>query len=333
MKRILALAAISALTVLATAGEDERPVVLNGLDPVLLVESDGSKEVEGNERFAETHEGFIYLFSTEKTKNRFVEDPERYAVVSDKCTMMQAVHASPGLFTVHDGRIYLFGSESCRTKFLAAPAETLARNAQSKKSKMKVAIVIYDGVELLDFAGPGEVFWAAGGTSAFDVFTVAEASRSIGSGAGVNIVPGHTIEDSPQPDIVVIPGGNAGNAMTEPMLGWIKKVSDQAEVVLSVCNGALVLAEAGLLEGLEATTHHGSIDALKKMAPHTVVHADRRWVDNGKIVTSAGISAGIDASLHIVTRLLGKDVAENTASYMEYDWQPERLMKTATASQ
>lgn len=104
-------------------------------------------------------------------------------------------------------------------------------------------------------------------------------------------------------------------------MAWLRKAAAQAEVVMSVCNGALVLADAGLLEGLEATTHHGSIETLKRMAPRTTVHADRRFVDNGKIVTAAGVSAGIDASLHVVSRLLGGEAAQRTARYMEYAWE------------
>lgn len=325
---LVVVASMIVMAVEPSADYEERPLVLNGLDPVLLVKSGGSEEVAGSEVIALTYQGFVYRFSSEESRDEFVSEPGKYAVVNDRCTMMEGVQATPGIFAVHEGRIYLFGDVSCRARFLEDPGMVLARN---ERGKMKVAIVIYDGVELLDFAGPGEVFWAAGGTSAFEVFTVAEASRTIGSGAGVKMMPGYTIETSPQPDIVVVPGGNAGNAMTRPMTDWLKEVSQEADVVLSVCNGALVLAEAGLLDGLEATTHHGSIESLKKKAPHTVVHADRRWVDNGKIVTSAGISAGIDASLHIVTRILGKQEAESTARYMEYDWEPERHMKTADA--
>ena len=103
---------------------------------------------------------------------------------------------------------------------------------------------------------------------------------------------------------------------------WIKARSQEAELVLSVCTGALLLARAGLLDGLEATTHHGAIELLRQTAPDTTVHADRRFVDNGRVVCSAGIAAGIDMSLHVVARLLGSDVAEKTARQMEYPWQP-----------
>jgi transcriptional regulator GlxA family with amidase domain len=114
--------------------------------------------------------------------------------------------------------------------------------------------------------------------------------------------------------------------MNNPVLiDWIARVSAKSELVLSVCTGALLLAKAGLLDGLESTTHHGSIDLLRQTAPKSVVHADRRFVDNGRVVCSAGIAAGIDMSLHVVARLSGREVAARTAAQMEYPWQPGDL--------
>ena len=106
------------------------------------------------------------------------------------------------------------------------------------------------------------------------------------------------------------------------LIDWIRQASAKAELVLSVCTGALLLAKARLLDGLAATTHHGATDLLRQVAPKTTVHADHRFVDNGRVVCSAGIAAGIDMSLHVVARLLGSDVAEKTARQMEYPWQP-----------
>lgn len=184
----------------------------------------------------------------------------------------------------------------------------------------RVAILVFDGVELLDFAGPGEVF-AAAGHGAFEVFTVGETRAPVVSQGFVQVTPEHGIADSPVPDVLVIPGGGVGAVLGRPaLMSWIKTTAGKATLVLSVCNGALVLAEAGLLDGLEATTHHGSIEALRRAAPRTVVHADRRFVDNGKVVTAAGVSAGIDAALHVVGRLLSPAEAERIAGYMEYTW-------------
>ena len=106
------------------------------------------------------------------------------------------------------------------------------------------------------------------------------------------------------------------------LIEWIRQASLKAELVLSVCTGALLLAKAGLLDGLEATTHHGAIDLLRETAPKATVHADRHFVDNGRVVCSAGIAAGIDTSLHVVARLLGRGVADERARQMEYPSQP-----------
>lgn len=198
----------------------------------------------------------------------------------------------------------------------AAPAPAVAERGGPRQ----VAILVYEGVELLDFAGPGEVF-AASGRRAFEVYTVGETAAPVLSQRFVTVTPRYSIAEAPRPDVLVVPGGDAGNLMSAPMLAWIRATAKDAEVVLSVCNGALVLAEAGLLDGLGATTHHGSLDSLRRMAPTATVHADRRFVDNGRVVTAAGVSAGIDAALHVVRRLAGDDAARRTARYMEYDWR------------
>jgi transcriptional regulator GlxA family with amidase domain len=202
-----------------------------------------------------------------------------------------------------------------------AQSKSRAGTGPSEKARRNVAILLFEGVELLDFAGPGEVFSAAGSGGAFDVFTVGGEAGLITSQGFVTIRPEYTIANSPRPDILVLPGGGVGSVIQDDaLMDWIKRSSRDAELVLSVCNGALVLAKAGLLDGLEATTHHGSIAGLRKLAPRTKVHENRRFVDNGKIVTAGGVSAGIDAALHIVERLLGPSTGRMTARYMEYRW-------------
>jgi transcriptional regulator GlxA family with amidase domain len=191
-----------------------------------------------------------------------------------------------------------------------------------------VAILIFDEVEVLDFCGPFEVFSVTGrrkNLTLFNVYTVAEKEQPVLARNRLSVNPGYTIRGCPQPDILVVPGGlGTRKEMHNPVLiDWIKDCSQKAELVLSVCTGALLLAKAGLLEGLAATTHHGAIELLKEVAPHTTVHASQRIVDNGRIVVSAGISAGIDMSLHVVAKLLGKEQALDTAQYMEYDWKPD----------
>jgi transcriptional regulator GlxA family with amidase domain len=189
-----------------------------------------------------------------------------------------------------------------------------------------LAILIFDEVEVLDFCGPFEVFSVVNeitNSPAFNVVTVAENARPILTRGGLSVNPHYRIADCPQPDLLLVPGGQGTRKEmhNRALIDWIKQVSEKAELILSVCTGALLLANAGLLDGLETTTHHGAIDLLRQTASKTTVHADRRFVDNGRVVCSAGIAAGIDMSLHVVGRLLGLDGAEKTARQMEYPWR------------
>lgn len=191
-----------------------------------------------------------------------------------------------------------------------------------------VALLIFDDVEVLDFCGPFEVFSVTGrrdNMEPFNVYTVAARSQPVLARNGLSINPHYTIQNCPQPDILLIPGGfGTRREMNNPVLiQWIKESAFTAELVLSVCTGALLLAKAGLLDGLKATTHFGALQLLKEIAPKTTVLANKRFIDNGKIIVSAGVSAGIDMSLYVVAKLLGEPLALEAARYMEYDWRPE----------
>jgi transcriptional regulator GlxA family with amidase domain len=194
-----------------------------------------------------------------------------------------------------------------------------------------VGILIFDGVEVLDFAGPFEVFSVtrslgerAEGGRLFTPLTIAEEPRTVHATGNLLIEPHHTIGDHPDLDILVVPGGFGTRALQtlEPVLNWIREQSERASLTTSVCTGAVVLAYAGLLDGKEATTHWGSIERMRESFPGITVRENVRYVDQGNVITSAGISAGIDMSLAVVTRLHGLDVARQTARYMEYDWRP-----------
>ena len=190
-------------------------------------------------------------------------------------------------------------------------------------STRTLAILLFDDVEVLDFCGPFEVFSVANRfteTPAFRVITVAERVGAVVTRGGLQVIPHLSIVDCPQPDLLLVPGGQGTRQEMHnaALKDWIRTASQTAELVMSVCTGALLLAKAGLLDGLEATTHHGAIDLLRETAPRTIVHSDRRVVDNGRVVCSAGIAAGIDMSLHVVGKLLGEEVAEKTAQQMEY---------------
>ena len=189
-----------------------------------------------------------------------------------------------------------------------------------------VAILIFDDVEILDFCGPYEVFGVTGtgnDSQPFNVYTVAEHSKPILARNQLSINPQYTIANCPPSDILLVPGGFGTRREMHNLvlIDWIRQCFEHSELLLSVCTGALLLAKAGLLENLAATTHHLAIDLLKEVAPNTEIRAGDRFVDNGKIILSAGISAGIDMSLYVVAKLLGKQAAIETAEHMEYDWK------------
>jgi transcriptional regulator GlxA family with amidase domain len=187
----------------------------------------------------------------------------------------------------------------------------------------RVAILIFDDVEVLDFCGPFEVFAVTGGNQEqrpFEVFTVAEKAGPVVARNGLSVNPTYTTENCPPADVLIVPGGMGTRREIDnpPLIDWIKAVADRAELTLSVCTGSLLLAKAGLLDGVSATTHWAAMDLLREAAPRTSVLPNKQFVDNGRVMTSAGISAGIDLSLHVVGKLLGEDAAAETARRMEY---------------
>lgn len=196
-----------------------------------------------------------------------------------------------------------------------------------------VAILLFNEIEVLDFAGPFEVFGIAGkraGDAPFQVVTVAERGP-VYARNGLSINPTYLLNDHPKADIIVVPGGGGFHANGTPfgsrremdnpaILNWVRRTAETAELVLSVCTGSFILGKAGLLDGLAATTHFMAVDGMLQAAPKTELRPSERWVDNGKVITSAGISAGIDMSLYVVGKLLGKPAADETARYMQYDY-------------
>jgi putative intracellular protease/amidase/YHS domain-containing protein len=315
-------ATLVALTVVVGAaphGVDDdgrRSAALGGLDPVALAER---KQVRGLERFASVRDGHHYLFVDEGHRAAFEKDPHRYALrTGSACTLMPSAPAKAEFFAAHGGRIYYFGSTHCRDTFEESPAQFL-------RPRKNVAILVFDGVELLDFSGPGEVFASVGDGRACNIYLVAAGPGTITSQGFARVLPEFTLADCPKPDVIVIPGGagTAAAANNPAVIDWIRATSTHADATLSVCTGAFLLGKAGLLDGLEATTHHQSLDLLAATYPQVKVVRGRRFVDNGKTITSAGVSAGIDASLHLVDRLLGRSAASEAARRMEYEWKSE----------
>jgi transcriptional regulator GlxA family with amidase domain len=189
--------------------------------------------------------------------------------------------------------------------------------------RRNVAILVFDDVEVLDFAGPFEVFAVTDELSEhrlLHTFTVAPVPGTVRAVNGLKVTPHYPLEAAPAPAVLVVPGGVGTRALlTRPsLLEWVRGRAARAEIVMSVCTGALVLARAGLLDGLRVTTHHECLDELRALAPGATIDPSRRFHDNGRVLTAAGISAGIDCALHVVGRLLGAETADRTMRYMEY---------------
>jgi putative intracellular protease/amidase len=188
-----------------------------------------------------------------------------------------------------------------------------------KDKQLKVAVLVYDDAEEIDFAGPIEIFGEAGAR----VFTVGPTTDVTKSVFALHLKPEFDLEHAPDADIILVPGGGThGMQKNEKVLQWLRDRSKSAKYVLSVCNGAFIVASAGLLDGLKATTTAGRIDELAAYAPKTTVVRER-LVDNGKIITTTGLSAGIDGALHILEREFGHDRAAMVARGMEYRWRPD----------
>ena len=197
---------------------------------------------------------------------------------------------------------------------------------------MNLGILIFNEVELLDMAGPYEVFTTASRlhartqpTSAeplFRVMTIARHAEPLRARAGLLLQPDYLLREHPPLDCVIVPGGVVDAELAhQDLMQWIAEQAGAARILASVCTGSMLLAQAGVLDGLEATTHWEDLQALRALRPGLRVLEDRRWVDTGRIVSSAGISAGIDMSLHLVERLHSRELALRTARQMEFDWE------------
>lgn len=194
----------------------------------------------------------------------------------------------------------------------------------------RVGILVFPDVEVLDFCGPYEVFSATRLDEArrreepgpYEVLLVAEQVGAVRATGGLRVLPDHTLDDCPPLDLLVVPGGWGTRALLEhaPLLDWLRARETQGELLASVCTGALLLGKAGLLDGLRATTHWRSLDWMRDLFPGVSVVRDEHVVEDGRVLTSAGISAGIDLALRVVARQHGEAVARATARHMEYPY-------------
>jgi transcriptional regulator GlxA family with amidase domain len=195
---------------------------------------------------------------------------------------------------------------------------------------INIGIYVFDDVEVLDFAGPYEVFTTAArmhlrnsldDRALFTVFTIGRTTAPVTARAGLKVFPDYSISDHPVMDCLIIPGGVVTAELEKPdVIYWISGQSAPERVVASVCTGAFLLAKTGKLDGKQVTTHWEDLDELKEMFPSLDVLSTLRWVDEGGFVTSAGISAGIDMSLHLVERLHNRKLAQRTAQQLDFDW-------------
>jgi transcriptional regulator GlxA family with amidase domain len=196
-------------------------------------------------------------------------------------------------------------------------------------TRLKTGILVFPDVEVLDFCGPFEVFSVTrlDGTSRraelspFDVFLVAESTAPVKAAGGLRVTPDHSFCSCPPLDILVVPGGwgTREQVNNPPVIDWIRSQAG-ARLVTSVCTGSFLLGTAGLLAGKRATTHWMSLDRMRQTFPDVRVEDALHWVEDGKVFTSAGISAGIDLALAVVAKLYGEPIARDTARYMEYPY-------------
>ncbi len=196
--------------------------------------------------------------------------------------------------------------------------------------RKRVGIVLFENVEVLDFCGPFEVFSVTRlneerrreEPSPFEVLLVAEKNGHVITTGGMKVIPDHTFENCPKLDVLVVPGGwGTRKELKNPvMLNWLRTRATEVETLTSVCTGSMLLGFAGLLNGHRATTHWRSLDWMRESFPSVTVEYDKHVVEDGRIFTSAGISAGIDMALKVVARYYGETVARDTAKYMEYPY-------------
>jgi transcriptional regulator GlxA family with amidase domain len=191
------------------------------------------------------------------------------------------------------------------------------------KGKIPVAFAISEGVTVIDFAGPWEVFQDVmvrdrgkdmDEQMPFELFTVSEKTEPLRGSAGLKLVPDYTFDSAPQPKVVVVPAQRGSEALH----AWLRKMSTSTDLIMSVCTGAFQLGKAGLLSGKSATTHHEFLDRFAKTFPDVTVKRGLRFVEEEKISTAGGLSSGIDLALRVVDRYFGRTIAEATATYMEY---------------
>jgi transcriptional regulator GlxA family with amidase domain len=208
--------------------------------------------------------------------------------------------------------VALFGPGSgAAAENAGSPAAPLPR-----RDRVRVAFMLGDNANVIDTAGPWEVFQdvTIEDRGPFELYTVAPTDQMLRMTGGLQVVPHYSIGNAPQPEVIVVPAHKS----TAESRAWLAQASAGTDVTMSVCTGAFQLARAGLLKGIPATTHHEFFDNFAREFPDIELRRGLRFVDSGRIATAGGLTSGIDMALHVVTRYFGHDVAQTTADYMEY---------------
>jgi transcriptional regulator GlxA family with amidase domain len=210
--------------------------------------------------------------------------------------------------------VALFAAGSARSAEAAGPAPL------PKRERVKVAFMLGEGANVIDTAGPWEVFQDTvvevdgQHRDAFELYTVAPTEELLRMTGGLTVKPAYGVDNAPQPHVIVVPAHKSTAGSRE----WLKRASAGTDVTMSVCTGAFQLARAGLLKGIPATTHHDFFDSFAKEFPDIELRRGLRFVDSGHIATAGGLTSGIDMALHVVSRYFGVQAAEATPTYMEY---------------
>jgi transcriptional regulator GlxA family with amidase domain len=214
-----------------------------------------------------------------------------------------------------------FGSTTPASAFAEANYLSADKLTPPAEGAIPVAFAISRGATMIDFAGPWEVFQdvmiktRGEHRNAFNLYTVSEKTEPIEASAGMKIIPDYAFDTAPAPKVVVIPAQAGSTALH----AWLRKVVDSTDVTMSVCTGAFQLGKAGLLSGKEATTHHEFFEQFANAFPDVKLKRGLRFVENQKISTAGGLTSGIDLALRVVERYFGREMAQQTAVYMEYE--------------
>jgi putative intracellular protease/amidase/YHS domain-containing protein len=257
---------------------------------------------------------------------------EMIAVMNARTSSMNPkdlVNAAARFGLIASLALFVIAQLSARTVW-AEPAPSSGDNQKAvtanplmppAKRDIPIAFVISEGAVVIDFCGPWEVFrdvMVSGGDHPFRLYTVSDKTDPIHASGGMKIIPDYTFANAPAPKVIVIPAQSEPSAA---MLDWIRKVSKNTDVTMSVCTGAFVLAKTGLLNGKSATTFHAAFNAFAMEFPQIQLKRGARFVDDGNLASAGGLSSGIDLALHVVERYYGREVAQKTAYNMEYQGQ------------